>query len=181
VQIADAKGLASVDLSKGGKVSLGQEMFGVSRLNRSFDYAPEILRLYASRRVENPRLLWGISGEFAGVGLPVYDLDGVPVGVLSIQGGSDDTLELGAFALTLEDVAKSINDAKKQIPAALESARKAKEAAKPVEGAAMEGTPAMEDAPAMGDAPKPHEVPPAPANPDAPKDEKDAKESKEPK
>ena len=164
VQVLDLKDrrLASVDLSVGAKapapspevrVRPGQTLFGVTRHSRAWDQAPLLAFLYPSRRVEKPRPMWGLSGEFNEMGMPIFDSSGAPVGVLVAQGGAEDGEEdggfsmgsLGAFLLPLDAVVRSLEAAKKRVPEAI-----AKAAEKP-EGAAMDGA-AMDDA-AMDDAP----------------------------
>jgi S1-C subfamily serine protease len=96
VQILDigGKALPSIDLTTGSEPRIGQDLFGVSRTGRGFDYAPAIRRLYVTCRIDNPRKMWDFTGEFGEAGLPVFDLLGKPVGVLSnqqsVEGGEED-------------------------------------------------------------------------------------------
>lgn len=172
VQVLDLKDrrLASVDLSAGGKapatapeVRPGQTLFGVTRHSRAWDQAPLLAFLYPSRRVEKPRPMWGLTGEFNEVGMPIFDSSGTPVGVLVAQGGADDGEEdggfsmgsLGAFLLPLDAVVRSLEAAKKRVPEAIQKATE-----KP-EGAAMDDA-AMDDAPMDGGMPEepPKDAPP---------------------
>ena len=159
VQIVDLEGksLAAIDLEKGRDPKLGENLFGVTRAGRGFDYAPALKRCYVTSRIESPRLVWDFDGEFKESGLPVFDATGAPVAVIASQtsaegsdddGGSHDEV----FLLPLSAVSKSLVAAKKRIPDAL---AKAKEAAK---DAPKDAAPESPKAP---DAPKP----PEPATP----------------
>jgi hypothetical protein len=171
VQILDLEGRKpeAVDLAKGADPQVGATLFGVTRRGRAFDCAPEIDRLFVTGKVDKPRPLWGVSGDFDGAGLPVYGADGVPVGVLAVQQGvdagddagggggglssllgaaSDVAASSGTFVVPVEAVAKSLAAARKRVPEALEKAAKAKADA------------------AKADAEKPPEPPAAPKPPD---------------
>ncbi len=189
VQILDLAGnaLPAVDLAAGTEPKIGQDLFGVSRTGRGFDYAPSIRRLYVTCRIENPRKMWDFTGEFGESGLPVFDLKGRPVGVLSnqqsVEGGDDDgSSSSDVFLLPLDAVTKSLALARKRVPEALEKNEKAKAEAKQAEtagmdGAGMDGAPpaphspdAPKDpaAPGMGDAPPPPSSPSSPVGPVGP-------------
>ena len=180
VQILALEGHATspVDLTKGGAVEVGRPLLGITRSGRGFDYAPEVGRLYATGRIEKPRPMWSIAGDFSESGLPVYDSSGKPVGVLSDQQGSEGAAEEGEGAesatclLPLDTVLKSIEAAKKRVPEAVEKASETKEAS---DGAAMDGA-AMDGGEGAGmdggaKPPEPSPAPPPPPPPD-PKDPK---------
>ena len=190
VQILDLEGKTpdAVDLTKGATPKIGQAAYGVTRKSRGFDCAPTIDRLFVNGKVEKPRALWSVSGTFGGKGLPVFDSEGKPLGVYSVQKGSEGVEEggggpggflsalsgasEGSCLLPLDAVLKSLDQAKKRIPDAVakakEAAAKEKEASKePAKEPAMDGatpeTPKAPDVPKAPDAPKP---------PDAPKEDK---------
>lgn len=172
----DGKALPAVNLESGHDPKVGENLFGVTRAGRGFDYAPALRRLYVTSRIDSPRLFWDFSGEFGEAGLPAFDLTGKPVGVLVNQQSAEGSDEDGGnhqdiFVLPLAAVSKSIAQAKKRVA---ECVAKAKEAAKEPEAPkapAMDGVGAG-DAPKAPDSPKaPDEpkIPDAPKGPDAPK------------
>ena len=170
VQVLDLgeKTIPAFDLTKVAEIKVGLSLFGVSRSGRGFDYAPSVERLYVSAKIEKPRAMWGIAGEFGEAGLPVFDLAGTPVGVLSDQGGSDAVAEDGGMStsrtclLPLDAVARSMALAKKRVPDAVAKAKETKETKEPA--------PAMDEPSMDGAKPdKPVEPVKPPAPPDAPK------------
>ena len=159
VQIVDLEGrtLAAIDLEKGRDPKLGEDLFGVTRAGRGFDYAPSLKRCYVTSRIESPRLVWDFDGEFRESGLPVFDAAGTPVAVIVAQHSAEGADEDGGshdevFLLPLSVASKSLAAAKRRVPDALAKAREAaKEAPKETP---KDGEP---KAPAMDDAPKPPE------------------------
>jgi hypothetical protein len=126
----EGKTLPHVDLAVEGPIRLGDTLVGVTRRARGFDYAPEAKTLYAASRIEKPRVMWAIAGDFAGIGLPVFDLSGKAVGVTLSQETSEESAEDSeqeTFLLPLESVRKSLDAARKRMPEVLakESAREA--------------------------------------------------------
>jgi hypothetical protein len=149
LDLGDRK-LPTVDLAQGGEgPRLGQDLLGVRRLGRGFDHAPEALRLSVSESILQPRRMWGLRGDFQEHGLPAFDLAGRPVGLVTVQFGSEG-IDMGAAMmgggiaarpclLPLDVVRPLVEQAKKRVPEALEKARAAKEPAAPAEGAGMDG------------------------------------------
>ena len=169
VQILDLEGkvLPAIDLEKGRDPKVGENLFGVTRAGRGFDYAPSLKRLYVTGHIESPRPFWDFSGDFSESGLAAVDHTGKPVGVLVNQQSAEGSDEDGGshqdvFILPLSAVSKSLAQAKKRVP---ESIAKAKEAPKEPTEAPKE--PAMDDA-GMGDAPLTPDDPKAPGAPKAP-------------
>jgi hypothetical protein len=151
---AGEKPLPAIDLAKAATVKVGSVLWGITRSERGFDYAPQVQRCYASAKVEKPRPMWALGGDFTTDGLPAFDLQGNVAGVVSTQGvaDEDDASSHMTCLLPMDTVAKSVAAAKKRVPDAL---AKAKEAASKEEPAAgMAGEP-----PAMG------ETPPEPPKP----------------
>jgi hypothetical protein len=75
--------LTAVDFSEGREASVGDEVVVVSRMGRSFDFAPHLESARIGGRLEKPRPAWILDGELTAFGLPVFDLDGHPVGALT--------------------------------------------------------------------------------------------------
>jgi hypothetical protein len=147
------KPFAYVDLTKGAAPRVGQELLGVRRSGRGFDFAPIVETLYVSSRVEKPRALWALRGDFEAAGLPVFARDGAPVGVVAeLQAPADsatgdDRPDEARFAVPLDAVLKSLEAARKKVPEVLAKAAEAKAAAPkpapaaPAPGPAPEGEP----------------------------------------
>jgi hypothetical protein len=55
----------------------------VSRLNQSFDHAAYYETYRIAGEVTKPRRAWVLDGDLSALGLPVFDADGVPLGVVS--------------------------------------------------------------------------------------------------
>ena len=152
--------VAAVDLSVGADPALGQDLQSVWRTGRAFDHAAATGRHYVVARVEKPRPMWQLGGETPLVGAPVLDAAGRPVGVSATQSGSlaDDDEEgggEGTFLLPLDVVRKSLAEARKRVPEAVEKAKAA-----PAEAPA--------EKPAEKPTEKPTEKPAEPAKPAAP-------------
>jgi hypothetical protein len=140
--------LAAIDFTKGGEgPRIGQDLIGVRRLGRGFDYAPEALRLSVGQEITQPRRMWGVRGDFEEHGLPVFDRAGAPVGLVTFQLGSEgidmQAMMAGATPgrlciLPLDVIQRLIEQARKRVPEAVQKARSAKEAAPATEGAAMD-------------------------------------------
>ncbi len=91
VQILDLKERAvkTVDFSAPAPIAVGQEIFGVARLARDYDYAPVLNLAYVRGKVEKPREMWVLGGEGNAPGLPAFDAEGRLLGVVAIQAGSE--------------------------------------------------------------------------------------------
>jgi hypothetical protein len=138
-----------VDLQKPGEgPRLGQDLLAVRRLGRGFDHAAELLRLSVAQAIQQPRRMWGIRGDFQEHGLPAFDRSGAPVGLVTIQFGSEgidvgSAMTGGGIAarlclLPLDVVGALVDQARKRVPEAVAKARGDKDAASPG-GAAMDG------------------------------------------
>ncbi len=172
--------LPAVDLGSGVDPEVGQEAVAISRLNRSFDYAAYFELVWVSGEVKKPRKAWLLDGEVTGLGLPIFNADGAPVGVVSTvistvggEGGMRSAGDMfgginqrktlgpvGIFLLPVKPVAKAVELSKERAKALLEEHREEGETGPP----AVE-TPAAEEAPAAepgGESP-----PAAPVSPPA--------------
>jgi hypothetical protein len=176
VQILGTEGrpFRHVDLAKSASARakeprLGETIVGISRTGRGFDYAPSVQRLYFTCRIDAPRKMWDFRGDFAEAGLPVFDLAGNAVAVLTKQASAEGADEGGGthedvMAIPLAPVLKTLEAVRKRVPEALKKAEDAKkEAAKADEGTKVEGgVGRRDDGTPSPDVPKPPE-PPAPA------------------
>jgi hypothetical protein len=142
--------LVPVDLSAAVEPKVGDELFGVSRLEQGFDYAPFYGVTRLTGQVTKPRTMWFLSG-FARTAHPLFDAQGRPAGIVIRQAGVSDGDETGggqeqAFLLPAKAVAPTIAQAVKTCADALEKAKTATK--EPVEPLEPVGEPA-----AMGDEP----------------------------
>lgn len=173
VQIVAPEGaLAAADLAAGVEPKVGATLFGVSRRSRGFDAAPVLGRVFVSGRVDKPRPMWSLDDASGGlVGLPLYDaagkLVGVPVQQRGVEGADEGGMfggqDMGLFLLPLDAVSRSVEQAKKRVPEAVEKAKAAKadaDAPKPE---------APTTAPEAPKAPEPPKAPEAPKAPESPK------------
>jgi S1-C subfamily serine protease len=165
LELPGGKALAAVDLASGADPAVGQSLFGVTRLGRGFDYAPILKRLMVTAKLAMPRTLFDFEGDFGERGLPVFDLSGRPVGVISDQAaaGTGDKDEI--FVWPLKDVLQVLEQAKKRVPDAVAKAKENKDDAKkdePKDGEApKDGTSPMDgEGPMDGDGPADGEKPP---------------------
>lgn len=139
--------LAFVDLGQGVEPAAGQPLYAVNRLSGSFDHAPFVETGRVVGRLQKPRPAWIVEGDLQGLGLPVFDAEGRPAGVLStvlssvavertaamMQGlggflntGDGKTMgPLGVFVLAAAPVARAVELSKQQALERLEERRRA--------------------------------------------------------
>jgi len=157
VQILDLekREVAHVDLSKSAEVKIGSSLYGVTRMGRGFDCAPRFGRVLVTGKVEKPRAMWAIASNLDGLGMPVFDAEGVPAGILASQVGSegvdegDGGLSLmrgddGPFLLPLDAVRGSIDQARKLAPEKVKKALEGKAEEAEAAGEGGEEKPAEE-------------------------------------
>lgn len=91
IQVKDLAGktVAPVSFADSAKVAVGQELIGVSRFQKGFDYAAYFGTIRVAGEVFSPRPLFAIDGGFDGLGLPLFNADGKVAGVLAMQEGSE--------------------------------------------------------------------------------------------
>ncbi len=91
VQVKDLAGktIAPVSFDGAATVAVGQELVGVSRYEKGFDYAAYFGTIRVAGEVFSPRPLFAIDGGFDGLGLPLFTRDGKVAGVLAAQEGSE--------------------------------------------------------------------------------------------
>jgi hypothetical protein len=121
VQVLDLEGRkpVAVDFSTGSDPALGARVFGVWREGSLHDHVPMVVRAEIAQRIEQPRLLFGFTGEASQSGLVLYDAAGEPVGVVALQYASEDDLmdataratSLRRFVLPLPAVRRSLAEA----------------------------------------------------------------------
>lgn len=140
VRIRDLEGkeAAWVDFGNPGTVAVGQELIGVSRYGKGFDYAPYFGRSLVTGEVVQPRPMFAVD-RAAGNGLPLFDHTGKPVGVTALQEGASGASEGGGggmmgllgggggsnqdlFLIPADVVQETVEQAKKQAAEALAKA-----------------------------------------------------------
>lgn len=131
VQILDLKDrkVTPLDFSRVATAWIGSNLLGLSRMARSFDCAPQVSRCYVTAKVERPRSMWALAGDFGSLGMPVFTSNGEIVGVLTMQEGTEGVeldeggggilsmlsggeQEMGLFVLPLDTVKKTIDRVK---------------------------------------------------------------------
>jgi hypothetical protein len=144
---------------------IGDVLYGVSRQPQGFDYAPYVADCRVSGRIQKPRELLDINGDFLQVAHPLFTKDGVVAGIVVTQEGVGGGA--GTFLLPWKTASGTIQRAQKQTETALEElrAKEAEDAAK----AAEEGGEKGPDKPAEPAPEKPAEEP-APGTPGSPGD-----------
>ena len=82
--------LKPVDFSKTDDAAIGEDLVGVARLGESNDFAPYFGRVQVTGKVEQPRVMWCISGNFArSAGLPLFNHDNELIGIIARQSGGE--------------------------------------------------------------------------------------------
>ena len=140
-----AEPLAAIDLAASVPLAAGDEVFAVHRLGTSFAHAPFVESAIVVGELLKPRRAWIAEGHLQGIGLPVFDAAGRPVGVLStvlssvaperaaaamqgmgnmLGGGDGKTVgPLGIFVLPAADVARTVARSLERAQALLEERR----------------------------------------------------------
>ncbi len=92
------------------------EVLGLGRAGKLFNWAPAVGVSRIIARVEKPRIVYLFSAGFVGgVGTPVFTADGVPLGVVAMRrqpgGGRGTLMQQAAVIVPAEDVADLIRQA----------------------------------------------------------------------
>src|SRR5262245_22369556 len=66
------KTITSIDPADGAEVAIGDELFGVARVEEGFDYAPLYGTVKIVGQVTKPRTLWLFTGSFGPIARPLY-------------------------------------------------------------------------------------------------------------
>ncbi|CEK13905.1 hypothetical protein CWRG_00654 [Chthonomonas calidirosea] len=85
IQITDLQGkkLEAVDMSQAAQPTLGEKVILFSRLSKGYDYAPYFHITTICGEIQIPRHAYLLDGAGLPIGLPVYDLGGKPLGILT--------------------------------------------------------------------------------------------------
>ncbi len=84
------KKIAALAFDECAPAAIGQELIGISRHGKGFDYAPYFDTIRVTGRIEQPRPCWSVSGGFRTQGLPLFDGKGRLAGILTTQNGSNE-------------------------------------------------------------------------------------------
>ncbi|MHC5038242.1 MAG: hypothetical protein ACYTHM_13080, partial [Planctomycetota bacterium] len=81
VRIKDLAGkqVKCLDLANVATAEVGQELVGVDRFGKGFDYAPFFGRALVTGEIKQPRHMFSLTGGFAGEGLALYNKEGKAV------------------------------------------------------------------------------------------------------
>ena len=160
VKVKDLAGkkIASVDFSDGAETSLGDEVFGVYRMEEGFDYAPYYFTGKLVGQVTKPRTMWFCTAASAQyVGHPMYTPEGKVAGVVIRQSGNSEESRISrVFLLPVKSVVGVVGQAIKASAKALEDSKAQEADAGMGEPAAMGDAGGMETPPpGMGQEPAP--------------------------
>jgi S1-C subfamily serine protease len=89
----EGKKVQCVDFGDAAPVAIGQELVGVDRVGKGFDYAPFFGRATVNGELKQPRPMFSVQGEFGAQGLPLFTKEGKVVGALTMQQGVEGTSE----------------------------------------------------------------------------------------
>jgi hypothetical protein len=132
------------DMSDAATPGVGDEVYGVSRLDQGFDHAPMCSKLRVIGKVTKPRKMWALDSSGMFLSQPLYTAAGQVVGICISQEGVGAGSATRAFVLPLAVAGPTIKKAKKEAERALEEILEAE-----AENAAAE-----KDAAAAGDGEK---------------------------
>ena len=94
VQIQDPSALSGIEpitFTTPQRLRVGEELFGINRLGEAYDNEAYVGWTRLAGKVEQPRTMWAIGSGYGARGLPLFNLYGQAVGVLSAQ--REDTEE----------------------------------------------------------------------------------------
>ena len=112
IAMKDTKGLELnvVDFEKSVKPQVAQELIGVGRLPRGFDFAPRFGTVRVVAKIAKPRRMYVTEGTFSVPAGVLFDRAGMPVGVLALQQGAGGR-DQGLFLLPGDIVNATIQQA----------------------------------------------------------------------
>ncbi len=108
------------DMSDAATPAVGDEVYGVSRLDQGFDHAPMCSKLRVIGQVSKPRTMWARNGSGMFLSQPLYTAAGKVVGICVSQEGVGAGSASRAFVLPLKVANPTIKKAKKEAERALE-------------------------------------------------------------
>jgi len=124
-----------VDFAKAAPVKVGQELVGVDRYGKGFDYAPHFNLVRVAGEIKQPRVMYAVAGGGVAQGLPLFDTKGRVAGAIASQSGAEGADEGGGigrllgiggggrvFLIPADAVKSTIDAAKKQAEEALKKA-----------------------------------------------------------
>lgn len=117
----EGKKVDCVSFEDAAQLKIGQEVVGVERHGKGFDYAPHFSRGLIAGEIKQPRPMWIISRQPGSAGLPLFDASGKIAGVLASQYGADGSGG-GLFLLPPSTVKAAVAQAVKQSAEALKKA-----------------------------------------------------------
>ncbi len=142
------------DMSDSTAPAIGEEVYGVSRLDQGFDHAPMCSKLRVIGEVSKPRRMWALNGTGMFLAQPLYTAAGKVVGICVSQEGVGSNSATRAFVLPLKVANPTIKKAKKEAERALEEILEAEAENAAAEKDAAEGEGEGEGEKADGDGEK---------------------------
>jgi len=90
------RALQPVDFTSTATPDIGEKVYSLTRLGKGYDYAPVLDAGWVFGQITKPQTAWVVSGA-GSIGLPVYTVDGVPLGlVATVPSGVKDTSSSGS-------------------------------------------------------------------------------------
>ena len=114
------KKVLAADLETTVEPKVGQTLYGVTRLEQGFDYAPVCSRVKVSGAVTKPRTMWVVEDARDQVGMPLYDETGAVAGIVVRQEGVGEDAGTLPFLLPLTVAKPTIAGALKKAKEELE-------------------------------------------------------------
>ena len=144
IRIKDLLGkqITSVNLTEGAEAKVGDELFGVTRKDEGFDYAPFYGVAKIVGQTTKPRTMWITSG-FQPLAHPLYTAEGKVAGIVIRQESVSEGRNFPSIFLLPTSALQGV------VTQAIKASAKALEDAKTHEAEAKDAPPG---APAMGDA-----------------------------
>jgi hypothetical protein len=84
VMLEDTKDLKlkPLKLTATNELTIGEELLALARLSEDYDFAPYFATVQVTGKVSQPRTMWCISTQLFSPGLPVFNHDGIFVGIM---------------------------------------------------------------------------------------------------
>jgi hypothetical protein len=84
VMLEDTKDLKlqPLKLTATNEMTIGEELLALARLSEDYDFAPYFATVQVTGKVNQPRPMWTISTQLFSPGLPVFNHDGIFVGIM---------------------------------------------------------------------------------------------------
>jgi len=114
------KKIEAVDFSTLVEPKLGQDLYGVTRLDQGFDHAPLCTHHKVAGQVSKPRSMWIVQGGGNQLAKPLYTAEGAVAGIVIFQEGVGENSGSRPFLLPMKVATPTIASSLKKSKAELE-------------------------------------------------------------